>query len=36
MKGLIKILERLMARKAIRKRARLLYRMNHVLAIDRR
>ncbi len=36
MKRLIKMLERLMAKKAMRKRARLVYRMNHVLAIDRR
>ena len=36
MKGLIKTLERLMAKKAQRKRVRLVYRMNNVLSIDRR
>ena len=36
MKGIMKMLEGLMAKRALRKRARLLYRMNYVLAIDRR
>ena len=32
----MKVLERLMAKRAQRKRARLLYRMNFVMALDRR
>lgn len=36
MKYLMKMLERLIAKKALRKRARLLYRMNYVMALDRR
>ena len=36
MKGLIRFLERLRAKKAYRKRARLLYRINYVMALDRR
>ena len=36
MRGLMKMLERLRAKKAQQKRARLLYRMNYVMALDRR
>lgn len=36
MKGLMKMLEKLRVKKAYRKRARLLYRMNYVMALDRR
>ena len=36
MRVLMKVLERLMAKRALRKRARLLYRMNYVMDLDRR
>lgn len=36
MRVLMKVLERLIAKKAQRKRARLIYRMNYVMALDRR
>ena len=36
MKTLIRFLERLAERKALRKRTILLHRMNYVLALDRR
>ena len=36
MKGLIRFLERLRVKKAYRKRVRLVYRMNYVIALDRR
>ena len=36
MRVLLRLLERLIAKKAQKKRARLLYRMNFVMALDRR
>ena len=36
MRFFLKLLERLVHKRAMRKRARLLYRINNVLAIDRR
>ncbi len=36
MKGIMKMLERLMTKRVLRKRARLLYRINYVMVLDRR